>query len=254
MDVSKSHRGDDLRQIFSNIGVFYDLPAAYTPNSGTQDAFIGIQLREDHETSTFEYARRLRIKMHELFPGVEVSFNTGGLITAALNEGKPTPIDVQVKGNKLPILRQIAERIRDTLNTIPSTRDVKVLQRIDQPAKNIDIDRIKAAELGVEPVDAIQNIVSALNSSTTFDKVFWIDEHNGNHYYVGVTYPEHLIDDQHIVSQIQFVFLNRTASAVESHVRVGRLVFGQFDQLFVNRVTLGIGDLANGRGNLAQVP
>ena len=123
--------------------------------------------------------------MHDAFPGVEVSFNTGGLITAALNEGKPSPIDVQIKGNKLPILRQIAEQIRDTMAMLPSTRDIRVLQRIDQPAKNVDIDRIKAAELGVEPVDAIKNIVSALNSSTTYQKAFWIDENNGNHYYVG---------------------------------------------------------------------
>jgi len=27
---------DDLEQIISNIGIFYDLPAAYTPNSGTE--------------------------------------------------------------------------------------------------------------------------------------------------------------------------------------------------------------------------
>ena len=38
----RSEAGDDLEQIISHIGVFYDLPAAYTPNSGTQDAFIGV--------------------------------------------------------------------------------------------------------------------------------------------------------------------------------------------------------------------
>ena len=198
----KDVAGSELQQLISNIGVFYDLPAAYTPNSGTQDAFIGIQLTESHNISTFEYASILRNKMQNQFPGIEISFNTGGLITAALNEGKPSPIDVQIKGNKLPVLREIAERIRDTISTLSSTRDVKVLQRIDQPAKNIDIDRIKAAELGVEPVDAIKNIVSALNSSTTFDKAFWIDENNGNHYYVGVTYPENLIDNQHVLENV----------------------------------------------------
>ena len=76
------------------------------------------------------------------------------------------------------------------------------MQRLDQPTKDIDLDRIKAAELGVEPVDAIKNIVSALNSSATFDKAFWIDERNGNHYYVGVTYPQYLIDDEHILDNI----------------------------------------------------
>ena len=68
--------------------------------------------------------------------------------------------------------------------------------------KNIDIDRIKAAELGIEPVDAIKNMVSALNSSVTFNKAFWIDERNGNHYYVGVTYPESYINDQFILENV----------------------------------------------------
>ena len=198
----RSELGDELEQVISNIGVFYDLPAAYTPNSGVQDAFVGIQLKADHRTGTAEYASRLRKIFHKKFPGVEFSFNTGGMITAALNEGKPAPIDVQIKGNKLEVLREIAERIRDTISEISTTRDVRVLQRLDQPAKNIDIDRIKAAELGVEPVDAIQNIVSALNSSATFDKAFWIDERNGNHYYVGVTYPEALINDPEVLQNV----------------------------------------------------
>jgi multidrug efflux pump subunit AcrB len=194
--------GDDLSQIVSNIGVFYDLPAAYTPNSGTQDAFIKAQLIEDHKKSTDSYVPILRKRFKNEFPGVEVSFNTGGLITAALNEGKTSPIDVQIKGNKLEVLRSLAERLRDTINEISYTRDVRVLQRIDQPTKEIDIDRVKAAELGVEPVDAIKNLVSALNSSTTFNKAFWIDENNGNHYYVGVTYPESEINTESTLDNV----------------------------------------------------
>jgi len=200
--VIREETGDDLEQLVANIGVFYDLPAAYTPNSGTQDAFIGVQLKESHETSTFEYASRLRKKLHKNFPGIELSFNTGGMITAALNEGKPAPIDVQVKGNDLEVLRDISEKIRDTVSTLAATRDVRVLQRLDQPAKNINIDRIKAAELGVEPVEAIKNMVSALNSSVTYEKAFWIDESNGNHYFVGVTYPESEIDNRFVLENV----------------------------------------------------
>jgi len=200
--VIRKETGNELEQLIANIGVFYDLPAAYTPNSGTQDAFIGVQLKESHETSTFEYASRLRRKLSEKFPGVELSFNTGGMITAALNEGKPAPVDVQVKGNDLEVLRDISERIRDTISTLSATRDVRILQRTDQPAKNIDIDRIKAAELGIEPVEAIKNMVSSLNSSVTYEKAFWIDESNGNHYYVGVTYPESEIDSRFVLENV----------------------------------------------------
>jgi multidrug efflux pump subunit AcrB len=124
------------------------------------------------------------------------------MITAALNEGKPAPIDVQVKGNDLKVLREISEKIRDTISTLSATRDVRVLQRIDQPSKNIDIDRIRAAELGIEHVEAIKNMVSALNSSVTFQKAFWIDERNGNHYYVGVTYPESEIDNRFVLENV----------------------------------------------------
>lgn len=220
-ELIRAEVGTDLQQLISNIGIFYDLPAAYTPNSGTQDAFIGVQLYEEHAVSTFEYAERLREKMHEQFPGVEISFNTGGLITAALNEGKPAPVDVQIIGNKLPVLREIAERIQDTISDIAATRDVRILQRLDQPTKDIDIDRIKAAELGVEPVDAIKNIVSALNSSATFDKAFWIDEKNGNHYYVGVTYPEHLINDEHVLENV----------TVGSNTQEGSVPFRNFSKI-----------------------
>jgi CzcA family heavy metal efflux pump len=192
----------DLEQVISNIGVFYDLPAAYTPNSGTQDAFIGVQLKKKHSKSTSDYATELRAILVQKFPGIELSFNTGGLITAALNEGKPAPIDVQVKGNDLYLLQDIAKRIQDTIALMESTRDVRILQRLDQPTKDISLDRIKAAELGVEPVDAIKNVVSALNSSTTYQKAFWIDENNGNHYYVGVTYPPELIDQENVLDNV----------------------------------------------------
>jgi CzcA family heavy metal efflux pump len=201
-NIIRDETGDDLQQIISNIGVFYDLPAVYTPNSGTQDAYIKAQLKEGHETSTADYVRTLRQRFKQVYPGAEISFNTGGLITAALNEGKPAPIDVQVIGNDLQKLQDISERLRDTINDISATRDVRILQRIDQPTKQIDIDRIKAAELGIEPVEAIKNVVSALNSSVTYEKSFWIDERNGNHYFVGVTYPENQINRENILDNV----------------------------------------------------
>jgi CzcA family heavy metal efflux pump len=198
----KKEVGDELNMTVSNIGVFYDWPAAYTPNSGTQDAFLLVQLKDGHKTSTFDYSRRLRHRLNEAFPGVEFSFNTGGIVTAALNYGLPAPIDVQIRGNDLQVANDIARKIRDGVLPVKGTRDVRILQRLDQPQIDIDIDRIKAAGMGIHAENAVKNIVSSLNSSTVFNKTFWIDERNGNHYFVGVTYPEHLIDDEDAVSYV----------------------------------------------------
>lgn len=194
--------GDELSMIVSNIGVFYDLPAAYTPNSGTQDAFLNIQLKEEHSNSTAAYVRKLRSALRRQFPGVEFSFNTGGMLTAALNEGLPSPIDIQIQGNDMRVANGIATRVRDTIRSIEGTRDTRILQRINQPQIDIALDRVKAAEMGVSSVNAIENLVSGLNSSATFEKAFWIDESNGNHYFVGVTYPEHQINSENTLENI----------------------------------------------------
>jgi HAE1 family hydrophobic/amphiphilic exporter-1 len=45
-------------------------------------------------------------------------------------------------------------------------------------------------------------MVAAFSSTATFDKSFWIDENNGNHYYVGVTYPEYAIDDEDVLGSV----------------------------------------------------
>ncbi|MGI8964562.1 MAG: efflux RND transporter permease subunit, partial [Limisphaerales bacterium] len=103
---------DERKIIISNIGVLLDWPAAYTPNSGPQDAFILVQLAEKHRRSTFDYVDALREKLPREFPGAEFNFDTGGMLTAALNGGLPSPINIQVEGNKLEVAHDIAEKIK----------------------------------------------------------------------------------------------------------------------------------------------
>lgn len=181
--------GKDLKVVVSNMGVLNDWPAAYSPNSGTQDATLSIQLNDDHKP-TQVYVDLLRKKLGENFPGVEFIFNTGGIISQALNFGLPSPIDIQITGNDLQQSRKIAEQIRAAVKTVDGTTDVRIQQRYDHPEIQLHIDRVKAAGLGINADDIVKNTVSALNSSVNFKPSFWIDEKNGNHYFVGVTYQE----------------------------------------------------------------
>src|SRR5260370_35252743 len=76
------------------------------------------------------------------------------------------------------------------------TADVRIQQKLDYPAFQINVDRVKAAYLGLTQEDAVKNIVTALNSSVNFLPSFWIDERNGNHYFLGAQYPEDEIQDK----------------------------------------------------------
>jgi CzcA family heavy metal efflux pump len=183
----------ELNTIVTNTGVLYDWPAAYTPNAGPMDSFMNVQLAEDHKASAQEYVRRLRKALPEQFPGVGFAFDTGGLLSAALNYGLPSPIDIQVSGNSLEVAQGIARKIQAQVQQVPGTADVRIQEKLDYPVLNIDVDRVKAAYLGLTQESVVKNIETAINSSVNFLPAFWIDQNNGNHYFLGAQYPEDLI-------------------------------------------------------------
>jgi multidrug efflux pump subunit AcrB len=192
----------ELNTIVSNTGVLYDWPAAYTPNAGPMDSFLNVQLSQDHHTSAQEYVRRLREVLPDKFPGVSFAFDTGGLLTAALNFGLPSPIDIQVVGNSLDVAQGIARDVEAQVAQVPGATDVRIQQKLDYPVFKVNVDRVKAAYLGLTAEDAVKNIVTALNSSVNFLPAFWIDERNGNHYFLGAQYTEDEIRDKSTLEDI----------------------------------------------------
>ncbi|MHB8522080.1 MAG: efflux RND transporter permease subunit [Limisphaerales bacterium] len=244
----------ERKMIIANMGVLYDWPAAYTPNSGSQDAFILIQLADHHKRSVFDYVDELRQRLPREFPGAEFNFDTGGLMTAALNFGLPSPIDIQVEGNKLEVAHAIAKNLKRFAQTVPGAVDVRIEQRLDAPQISVDVDRVKAARLGLSQETVVKNIVTAFNSSINFAPSFWVDENNGNHYFVGVQYREEdirsldTLRDIPITDKAQPVpvplrnvaNLRRTAAPVEiNHLNITRVT-----DVFVNVSGRDVGSVA----------
>ena len=183
----------DLELIVSEIGVTSDWSAAYTPNAGPMDAMVHIQLAEHREESAQEYSSRIRaaVAKEPGFADLEFAFDTGGLIRGALNEGKSTPLNVRVTGKNLAKAAQVAAMIRTRIKEVEGVVDARVIQRQNYPEFVVNVDRTKAADLGMTQENVMQNVVAALNSSITFNKRnFWIDPKTHNQYFVGVQYPE----------------------------------------------------------------
>ncbi len=193
----------NLQILISNIGVLNDWPAAYTSNIGPGDAFMLVQLKgKSGQPGAFDYVELLRQKLNNQFPDVEFAFDTGGMLTSALNMGEPSPIHFQVSGAKLEEMREIAEHVEDAANAVPGTVDVRIAQRLDYPTMTITMNRDKAARMGLTPEGVMQNLVSATNSSVGFDPAFWVDKSKGNHYFIGVQYPEELLTNMETIRNI----------------------------------------------------
>jgi multidrug efflux pump subunit AcrB len=178
--------------VVSEIGVNPDWSAAYTANSGQQDAVVRVQLSEHRSKSAQEYAVELRhrFRADPRFADLRVAFDTGGIVSTALNYGASSPIDIQVEGGTREEGRRLAREVRNKVREVPGVADARVLQRLDAPYLVIQVDRAKAARAGLTAREVIQQVVAAMNSSISIDRNFWIDVKSGNQYFVAVQYPE----------------------------------------------------------------
>jgi multidrug efflux pump subunit AcrB len=183
----------EREMVVSELGLDPDWSAAYSQNSGQQDAVVRIQLSEERSKSAQEWAIELRHAFADdpNFNDLRFSFDTGGMVSTALNMGASSPIDIQVAGGKsAEVSRRVARRIRNFVAGIQGTADVRVLQRLDAPYLVINVDRQKAASVGLSAQDVILQVVAAMNSSLSINRNFWIDTRSGNQYFVAVQYPE----------------------------------------------------------------
>jgi multidrug efflux pump subunit AcrB len=189
--------GHDLQLVISEIGVVADLSAAYTPNAGPMDAVVKVQLIHDRERTAQQWVQRLRTGFASdlRFADLEFAFDAGGMIRAAMNQGKSSPINVRVTGKDPLKARAVAEAARRKIALIDGVVDARIIQRLDYPQYVIEVDRAKAADLGLTQAEVMKNVVAALNSSIQFHKKnFWIDPVSKNQYFVGVQYFEEDID------------------------------------------------------------
>jgi multidrug efflux pump subunit AcrB len=180
----------DLGMVVSNIGSTPDFSAIYTTNSGMHTATVQVSLKEDHEVGSYEYMSRVRQALSAEMPEITAYFQSGGLVDAVLGLGMPAPIDVQVAGSDMGASYDTAMRLVTQIRKIPNVGDVFIPQDLDYPAIQLDIDRMRAAELGLTQKEVVGNVITALTSNTMIAPSFWIDPKTGNDYMLTVQYPE----------------------------------------------------------------
>jgi multidrug efflux pump subunit AcrB len=180
----------DLKIVVSNIGVTPGFSSIYTPNSGPHTAFVQVGLNAGHHLSSFQYMDLVRARLKRELPQVTAYFQTGGLVDAILNLGMPAPLDIQVTGNDMDSTHKIATDIAKKAQALPGVSDVLVPQDIDYPALQLDIDRLRTSELGLNEKEVVGDVITALTSDQMIAPSYWVDPKSGNDYFLTVQYPE----------------------------------------------------------------
>jgi len=185
----------DLGDISDTIGLpqFFNLAFYQTDSIGPQDSDMLIQLKPGHRP-TEGYTESIRKMLRHDFPDVEGYFQAADIVSQVLNFGLPAAIDVQVIGNDITSDYNVASRLQDKMQKIPGLTDIRIAQRLDYPTLRVNVDRVKALQLGVDQSAVASNLLISLNSSFLLNPNFWLDPKNGVNYNVNVQVPQHVVD------------------------------------------------------------
>jgi multidrug efflux pump subunit AcrB len=257
---------EDLELTLANIGVSSRWSAIYTSNNGPHAAFLRVQLRSGfagRTTPTADYVQRLRDELEERYPGDDFLFETGGMIRRILNAGAVASIDVQVHGRDMLIRRKVMRMLDGRISKLPAVTDTYMPQGMDLPQLRIKVDRTLAARLGLTETDAIRNVIIALMSSAQLAPNFWIDPISGNPYFIGVQYPEHLVEDIRTLENIPVaadrahnpmrVPLLKEVAAIERTQAPVEVFHRDIDRVSQLLIEVGGNDLAGVAGDVERI-
>jgi multidrug efflux pump subunit AcrB len=185
----------DRSLIVDNIGLparAYNLAFADGSTIGINDGVIQVALKEGHKP-TADYVKKLRQVLPAAFPEDTFYFQAADIVTQILNFGLPAQIDVRTVGYDKNNL-SVAGELRQRLAAIPGIVDAHLQQEVDGPAFYAQIDRIRAAQLGLNASTVATNINVSLSSSEQVSPNFWTDPKSGIPYYLAVQTPEYKVN------------------------------------------------------------
>ncbi len=187
---------NEMDTLIDNIGVvncWACLAQGEIPTISSADGEILISLKQNH-SSTRNYEVQLRKRLRERFPDTTFFFEPANITTQILNFGIPAPIDLQVVGRDTSANYKIARKLADRISHIPGAADVHVHQVIDQPEISLNVDRIKASQMGLTQRDVTSSMLISLSGSSQVAPNYWMNWDNGVNYSIGVQTPQYKID------------------------------------------------------------
>ncbi len=180
----------ELSAINDMVGVptSYNLSMIPSDNVSGMDAEILISLKQEHHP-TVEYQKRIRKELAKDFPGSTIYFQPADITSQVLNFGLSSPIDIQIEYSDLQKAHEYALKITNQMKLIPGAVDVSIKQVLDYPTLKLNVDRQRAAQLGVSVKDVATSMLISLSSSSLLAPSFYLNPKNNVNYSVSVKVP-----------------------------------------------------------------
>jgi multidrug efflux pump subunit AcrB len=208
-----------LQLLLDNIGL---------PNGGFNLAFSDSAVTSDSDgdilialkpgsRDTQMYMRQLRDRLHAKFPDGIFFFTPANITNQILDFGLPAPIDLQVVGRGKNNY-QIAQKLLAQVQAIPGVVDAHIHQQLEQPTIDVNVDRLKARQIGLTQQDIANSMLISLTGTGQTAPNEWLNPQNGVNYQVVVQTPQYRIDSLQSLARTPLTSPQGNASQMLSNV------------------------------------
>ncbi|MGH7232486.1 MAG: efflux RND transporter permease subunit [Nitrospiraceae bacterium] len=247
---------DELETIVSSTGVLAQgRSSLFNQNTGPHTSVVQVYLvsPDKRRRSQVQVMNEVRPKILKLFPGVAMFFDPGGLVKRVTSFGSQKAVDVEIYGYDLEKARGAIRQVEAVMHQTPGLADIEVSREENYPELDINVDREKAALLGVSETDVANAVLFSLNGNGQTDPIIFTDPQNGNEYYISAWLAElsrkDLIDLDNILLTTkagQPVLLKNVATVRQNAgpVKIDRKYFQRVIHITANPVNRDLGAIA----------
>ena len=188
-DASLSETENRMTAILETVRKMPEIDHTYTTigagdNGTVRDGLLYIKLRERNERSKNQFVLQREIRERLLkVAGITFSIEEVGQIGGARK-----PLNVNLKGDDLTVLKQLGARLKDELRKTPGIVDLSVTLENDIPEYRLRVDRDKSLSAGVTTSD----IVAALGRLIGGEAISTFEDEDGDAVDVRVRLPAEL--------------------------------------------------------------
>jgi HAE1 family hydrophobic/amphiphilic exporter-1 len=188
-DASMSETENRLNAILAAIKDIPEIDHSYATigagdNGTVRDGLLYLKLKEraERKRNQFELQRVVREKFRSI-AGITFSIEEVGQVG-----GAQKPLNVNLKGDDLIVLKQLGQRLKEELYKVPGIVDLAVTLEHDIPEYRLKVDREKALSAGVSTND----IVGTLGRLVGGEAISTYEDEDGDAVDVRVRLPEAL--------------------------------------------------------------